>query len=136
QREIAILILESSVDIDSPKLTNVINIQATADSPETAQKIAEAYSEIYVKEHVRLYHTAGSFSFFEEQRDNLEAELAATEAELRNAMNDAELLSVEGRRGMLETQINEIETRKLNNERELISSLSKMNAIKERVDSL
>ena len=136
RREIAILSLENSVDIDSPKLTSVINITATADSPETAQKIVQAYTQAYVKEHVRLYHTAGSYLFFEEQRDELAKELATAEDELRITLNGAKLLSIDGRRGMLESQINELETRILNNERELTAARSKVAAIEERVAGL
>ena len=136
RREVAILILEGSVDIDSPKLTSVINIKASSDSPETAQKIVAAYSEVYMKEHVRLYHTAGSFSFFEDQRDKLVEELSAAEAELRNSMNDAELLSIDGRRGILENQIGEVENLLLSNERELKSAHSKVSSIKSQLEVL
>lgn len=121
--------LQNAVYISSPRTSTVVTVQGKGDSPEKARKIVATVVEVYLDEHMRMSRSLGSHDFLKQQAAELEAQLAAAQAELRGAKDRAGMASVDGRRTSLESQINALQTR-------MQQATADLSAAQARTDSL
>lgn len=101
--------LEKSVIITVPRKTSTIIIRCKAERPELAQQVVATLVSRYMDEHLRVHHTAGSYEFFQEQTSLLEKHWKETANQLREAKNRWNIVTVDGKRKLLEGQISDIE---------------------------
>lgn len=128
--ERAVSKLEKTLTCTSPKKSNVIIVKCKARDPRLAQQIVDTFVDAYLLRHAKANRTVGSHEFFVEQSDKLHEELAKTNEELRAAKNKIGLLSIDGQRENIQTQINGLEGAKLENTRALAASTAKVNSLK------
>lgn len=107
--ELAVMRLQSSLTIQSPKKTAVIVIHATSKTPEMAQAIARTVTETFMDEHLKASRIEGSFAFFEEK--TLEAETRLNELVDKRAqfMQERKLVSIEAGREALQQRLSAID---------------------------
>ena len=119
QKELAIHKLEQKTVCYAPKDSTVITIAAKAGSPRTAQKIAQTVVDVFLKEHVRINRTAGSFDFFVTQTERLGDLLRAAEQKLETKKNLHNILTIEGKREALQQELRDVELALLQTDRDL-----------------
>ena len=117
ESEKAIRKLANKIEVSSKTNSNIIAINVRAESPGLAQEITDALTGVFLREHLRVNRTPGSYEFFEEQVDSVLAELTAATAAQRDKKNEYELVTVEGKRDILEQQLREINLAALRTER-------------------
>jgi uncharacterized protein involved in exopolysaccharide biosynthesis len=120
----------------SPRKTNTINVACKAKSPAIAQRIVAKLVEVYLSEHVRVHHTPGSYEFFVEQTRVTKESWQADAARLREAKNKLSIVTIEGKRKELETQIGDIANRLLTNEADLRTAEAKIASLKQLIEQL
>jgi len=109
-RERAVHHLVSKCEAKAERNSDVITISYQAETPALAQQILATLIDAYLDEHVRLYHTPDSHAFFAEQAGLARQELVAAAEELREAKNEAGLISIEGQKKILLDEMGAIET--------------------------
>ena len=119
-----------------PKDSNVIVINCKSGDPHLSQSIAKAWTNAFLKEHLRLTRTEGSYDFFVEQADELRGQLEDVENRLTLLKSSSNLVSVEGQKQILETQMGGIRSRLLANQSRLQSSEAKVSELKKIVVDL
>ena len=135
-REKAIIQIRQTTEISVSKDSNVISISGKAQSPRLAQEIVTALSQSFLDEHLRLSRTRGSHAFFSEQTKLLDDQLMQATYELRDAKNLYGLLSIDGKRSMLEHHIEQVEDQVLKLETDLTYSEKKLHELQTTVHSL
>jgi uncharacterized protein involved in exopolysaccharide biosynthesis len=109
-RAAAIARLKGRVRIASPRQSTLVTISAEGGTPEEAQDVARAITDIYLDEHMRVSRPGGAFDFLSRQSSRLYDEFQRAQEELRDAKNEGGMASIDGRRTSLESQINDVET--------------------------
>jgi uncharacterized protein involved in exopolysaccharide biosynthesis len=132
----AVLQLEREVSVWSPRKTNTINVSCKAKTPAIAQQIVAKLVEVYLTEHVRVHHTAGSYEFFVEQTGVSQKAWQAAAVNLRETKNKLGIVTIEGRRKELEGQIGDIGTKLLTNEADLRTAEAKISSLQRLLDQL
>lgn len=120
----------------APRNSNVIEISCKAGHPGLAQKITAAWTDSFIKNHLKVSRTEGSNNFFIQQTSEIESRLAKTEDELGALRSASGLVSIEGHRKVLEDQAINIRTRSLANQSALEVSLAKSKKLEELVKSI
>ena len=115
--EFAVMLLKKKIVASLPRKSNVISIQCKARRPEQAQKILATFLDSYLTRHAKANSTPGSYDFFVDQSTLLREQLENATAELRQAKNATSLVTVEGQRQKLQTQIDSIEAARLVSQR-------------------
>lgn len=108
--ESAVLRLHDDVLVRRGKDSSVINLAYEAESPQAAQRIVQAYVDLFLEEHVRINRTPGSYQFFVDQQAKLRQEWEQAAAALRDAKNDLGVITIAGQREVLQRQIGEAES--------------------------
>jgi uncharacterized protein involved in exopolysaccharide biosynthesis len=70
-----------------------------------AQRILKAYLDAYFVRPFHVARSSSAYDFFMDQSEQLNQRLTSAKQELRDAKNEIGLVSIEGQRRMLETQI-------------------------------
>lgn len=135
-RERAITRLQKSIEVWSPKQSNVIGVAYEAESPQKAQKVVDTLIDTVRAEHSRVNSTPGSYEFFEEQTADTKAELDAALAKLRDAKIEFGIGSVDGRRETLQKQIGVNEQNIIDNATELSAVHAKINKLQHSLGDL
>jgi uncharacterized protein involved in exopolysaccharide biosynthesis len=128
--EKAVIKLQKTLVVTSPKKSNVVLIKCKANDPARAQRILSTFVSAYLVRHGQANRTVGSYEFFVDQSELLHNQLTKVQEELRDDKNLNGLLSIEGQRDNLEEQANLIEIARLENERALASSDQKIAAFR------
>jgi len=134
--ERAVTKLGKTLTCTSPRKSNVIIVKCKARDPRLAQQIVDTFVDAYLLRHAKANRTSGSHEFFVEQSDVLKKQLDETNEELRAAKNKTGLLSVDGQRENIQTQINGLEGAKLDSTRALAASSAKVKSLKEMLSQL
>jgi uncharacterized protein involved in exopolysaccharide biosynthesis len=132
----AVLQLEREVSVWSPRKTNTINVSCKAKSPAIAQQIVAKLVEVYLSEHVRVHHTAGSYEFFVEQTAVSKKAWQAAAAKFRESKNKLGIVTIDGKRKELEAQIGDIGGKLLTNEADLRTAEAKIASLKKLIEQL
>ena len=128
--------LEREVSVWSPRKTNTINVACKAKSPAIAQQIVAKLVEVYLAEHMRVHHTPGSYEFFVEQTAVSQKAWQSAAVKLRETKNRLSIVTIEGKRKELESQIGDIATKLLTNEAELKAAEAKIASLKKLLTDL
>lgn len=104
-RDRAIDTVVKSIDVEVPKLSNVVNITCKSQTPELARDVVASLVTAYMDEHVRVNSTAGAYDFFDDQTKVLRLQLESAVQAFRDAKNESGVLSVENQREMLHKQL-------------------------------
>ncbi len=136
EREIAIQKLQSSIQITSPKLSNIVTISANGGSADAAQQSVSVLTEVFVDEYMRINRTRGSHEFFAEQSSLLHARLMEAEQKLRQAKDHFGMLTIEGKQSSLEARIRFVEDQVLQNNVALAASEAKLSDLEATIASL
>jgi len=136
KREAAIRALMKSLSVTTPKKSTVIDIRCDTWSPELSQQIVASLMELYLQEHVRVNRVDGSYSFFQEQVELLERELADVNEQLRSTKSENALASIEGKRASLEQQLTVIELQITENQRQKSASEATIQSLRQTIERL
>ncbi len=131
KRENAIKKLRDAVHVSVGRGSNVIDISAESASPEFAQHILSTYLNAFQKQHIEVHHTSGSFEFFDAEAARAKKELEETNDRLADLKQKLGLVSIAGRRSILETQINELNRQLLDTETGLATVRTKLRSIRQ-----
>ncbi len=134
--ELAIHRLRKKTYFHAPKDSTVVTIAAKAGSPIVAQKIAQTFTETFLREHVRINRTEGSLDFFEAQTSNLGDQLLQAQTDLEREKNEHNILSVEGKREVLQNELRDVELDLLRTDRELVFARAKMRDLQAAAKSM
>lgn len=132
----AIRKLLSSLSVNSPEKSAIIDISYDAPSPLIAQKVVAEVMKQYVTQHIEVTQVGESFSFFEEQSRLLKKELDENAEALRQAKNEIGIATIEGKRAMLEAQMSSIEAKIIDTERELFTAAARVAKIRETIATI
>ena len=136
RQRLAVRKLLDAVSVSSPAKSSVIKIECAANRPELAQQIADSWAKIFLREHLRVTRTSGSYKFFCEQVASLEGQLEKTTKELKDIKNKTGLVTVAGQQKILEDQMIAIRALKIQNEASMSSHLGKIRAVNKTIDGI
>jgi uncharacterized protein involved in exopolysaccharide biosynthesis len=128
--------LEKNVTIAVPRKTSTIIIGCKAERPELAQQVVATLVSVYMDEHLRVHHTAGSYEFFKEQTQLLEQGWKQAANKLREAKNQWNIVTIDGKRKLLEGQISDIEGKLLATSGDLATAEAKIESLAGVIESL
>ena len=132
----AVQFLENNIEIWAPRKSNIITVRCKASRPGVAQQITARLVAIYREEYVRVHHTAGSYQFFDEQtRLSQEAWQAAAKS-LGAAKNKLGIVTIEGKKQQLQSEITDTDARLLANRSELKTAEARIASLEELIDGL
>ncbi len=135
-RERAIRHLKKRIGISAPRTTDVVSITYAASTPKLAQRVVQAWADVFMDEHVRLHRNEGSYEFFVEQEKLLQQQFDEATTALSTAKNEFGIVTVPGQQRILERQIEETERNILFKTTQLAASDAKIRALQERVADL
>ncbi len=121
-----VVLLEKSMQVFSPKRSNVIVLRCEAESPQLAQAINAAYLAVYRHVHSSASRTHGSFEFFVEQEALLREKRQEATGKLRDAKDGLGIATLAGRRTLLETQLTDVERNLFGSQTEVAASRARM----------
>jgi len=125
-RERAVIKIERNLAVDAENNSTLITTSYDAETPQLAQLVVQTLIEVYEDEHLRLHRTTGSKEFFTQQHDEIKVKLDDSLDKLRIARNRLNLVSIESRRGTLESRMGQIELA-------LYSNLQQLAVVRARV---
>ena len=128
--------LEKSVSIAVPRKTSTIIIGCKSERPELAQQVVATLVSLYMDEHLRVHHTAGSYEFFQEQTQLLEKRWKESANRLREAKDQWSIVTIDGKRKLLEGQISDIEGKLLATSGDLATAEAKIESLAGVIGSL
>lgn len=134
--ESAIVYLERHMDVEAEHDSTLIAIRIQAKTPQLAQRITSKLIDIYQQEHLRMHRTSGSKEFFSEQHDALRQQLDRAVDELRVAKNRLNIVSLESRRGTLESRLAGLEVNRNETLRELAGVQARVAALKSQIAAM
>lgn len=135
-RQQSLKMLEKAIEIWAPKRSSVIAVRAKADSPELAQAIVAEVLSAFRDEHVRVNRTQGSHEFFVEQEKVLKDRWQTASNKLRTTKDSMGVASIEGKRNMLQQQLNDIESRMISVNADLASNKAKTESLRKTIANL
>ncbi|MCA9128647.1 MAG: hypothetical protein KDB22_16285, partial [Planctomycetales bacterium] len=109
ERELAVMELTKSIDIDSERRSTVLSIHALSSTPTMAQAIANAISSEFIDQHLEVTHSLGSFEFFVRQAEEAAVELEHLSSEKNLYLQANQLVDVAANRQLLVEQLGRIE---------------------------
>lgn len=128
-REQAIQKLNQSLGVEVAKKSAVIQLFCTAKSPELAQRLLDSVVEAFLKQHLRVNRSEGSYEFFEQQLKQNQQQLELASERLRDAKNSMGVVSIDSKRQILEEKIGHID-------RELLNAQTRLTAVESGVEKL
>jgi uncharacterized protein involved in exopolysaccharide biosynthesis len=126
--------IERNLEVTAERGSTVIVCHYEAASPELAKAVMEAIVAEYRQEHLRVHRNQDSLTFFVEQQDELRNHLDEVTEQVRDAQNELELASIEGRRGTLEQQLHHVELAQYDAEQERTAAESRIDELERQLD--
>jgi uncharacterized protein involved in exopolysaccharide biosynthesis len=106
----AIKLVESGLNAEALKNSNIITISFAAENRKLAQKTMNKLIEFFLEKHMTVYRPAGSYEFFDEQTAETRKNLARAEEKLRELKNSTGIASLEEQRKVLLQRISDLQT--------------------------
>lgn len=104
-REEAIKAVMENTDVSVEAKTDIINVTYDAPSRPLAQRALDAMLQFYLEEHIRVHSAQATPQFFEQQTEELRAELAARERKLDAFRRENGITTIERQKEVLLNQI-------------------------------
>lgn len=101
-------IVQSQLQIEVPKNSNIINITFDGIDPVVSQEFLRRLTEAYLARHVEIHRSVGAYEFLSQQTDQLRARLAETEEELRKIKYSEGIVSIEAAKENVAARIEEL----------------------------
>ncbi|MHC4609134.1 MAG: GumC family protein, partial [Planctomycetota bacterium] len=130
-REKAVLGVMQDLEIEVLKESNILSISFEAQSPILAQQVVEKLIEFYLEKHISVYRTLGSYQFFAEQSNELQASLAQFEIDLRDLKNETGISALAEQTQILLKRISDLKREKEQVDAELAASEARVQALRE-----
>jgi uncharacterized protein involved in exopolysaccharide biosynthesis len=124
-----VLTVTQSLEAEAVEDSNIIAISYKAWDPKLARDVLQEIINVFLHKHLEIHRSPGSFKFFQEQTNQLQADLVRTEKELKELKNEVGLVSFEEQRTILSDQVGALQT-------ELGSVLSSVASSKARIEDL
>jgi uncharacterized protein involved in exopolysaccharide biosynthesis len=109
--ESAIKYVSSAIDIESPKESYLIQIDAKAHDPFIARDIVQRVMEEYQVVHLEAHKPSRSFGFFDDQVADLRHRVQQLENKKRDELNRRNILSVESERQLIHDRVSSVTNR-------------------------
>jgi polysaccharide biosynthesis protein PslE len=136
EREKAIQAIGKSVGIYAKQKSNVIAVSYLARSPQQAQQIVSAIVDEYLQEHQRIHATPGSFNFFVDQAAIFSDKVDNSQKKLTDAKNEMGLVTLDGKRQLIEGKIQKISTEQLTAQTAASASTARVEALEHLINGL
>ncbi|MEM6691189.1 MAG: GumC family protein [Planctomycetota bacterium] len=104
-RERAMITLQEGLKVEASKSSSVVAISFRSKSPQLAQAVTAAWVEAYRREHATMNSIAGSYDFLSTEYSELQDELRLARDRFRNRKTEFGVVSIEGRRETLDTEM-------------------------------
>jgi uncharacterized protein involved in exopolysaccharide biosynthesis len=85
--------LETKLQAEPLKKTNLINVTYQSQDPELAARVLNTLSSLYLEKHLAVHRLPGAFDFFQKQTERYRNELTANEEHLLRFNTDTGLVS-------------------------------------------
>lgn len=135
-REQALVQLARSLSVGASKRSNVITIHSEAKSPELAQRLVAALLKSCLEQHVVINRTAGAHDFFYEQAREAEQRAEIASAKLRDAKNEAGLVSVDSQRQILQSESIQVNGQILAVESSLVAARTRIGSLRAMIEKM
>ncbi|MCA9235849.1 MAG: hypothetical protein KDA44_10280 [Planctomycetales bacterium] len=135
-KEEAIIAVERNLRIEAEYESTVIVATYDAETPKLSQQVLDAIVEVFCEEHLRLHNTAGSKSFFEQQRDRLQKQVEEAVAAMRDGKNRMGLTSIESRRGTLENRLASIQLNRVAVTQSLQAAVAEIDRLEDQIAAM
>jgi uncharacterized protein involved in exopolysaccharide biosynthesis len=112
-KERAVDALSQSIKVSGARNSNVLSVACQAKDPQLARQLMETFLEAYQHQHWAANRTAGSFDFFAAQTTQLKQQLDYANSRLRDAKNEASLVSIPVEQQALQTQLTQVESARM-----------------------
>lgn len=134
--EQAVSALQGDLKVSLAKKSTTINITVRAQTPELARDIVRTVIDEYQKMHILAYRSGGSFDFFDQQFEEQEELLIASEKLLRKTKNENGILTLPGGQAALENELSNIRQIQRTALAELNGAKAKLDEIEMRAGSM
>jgi uncharacterized protein involved in exopolysaccharide biosynthesis len=135
-RDAAVLACMKSLNVESARRSNIVQVSYDAHSPELAKQVAACFVEFFVEDHSRLYRSVGSCEFFADQAAKTRANLELSEQKLRDFKNESGLASPTEQRGLLVGRISAMEAEISRIEATRAASSAKVAVLRQKLSTL
>jgi uncharacterized protein involved in exopolysaccharide biosynthesis len=134
-RQRRIVALQNGINAEPVKKSDVIQISFRSYDPTHAMKVVDATTEAYIDYRARIYRASGAVDFFDEQIEVAKRNLDELESALKEYRQQEALLSYERQETILANKLFEFETSLTSVRKDIISTESKLNNIREYMAS-
>lgn len=107
--ELAVKKLAQSLSVDGGTKSSIILLEMESKSPQAAQRILQAFIDVYRELHVRVNRAQENYAFFANQTERLHDQLQQARQRMQQAKDQQGLVSIEVRKTNLQDQISNIE---------------------------
>lgn len=128
-RERAVAKVMEGIAVEVEKRTNIINVKYEDKTPEQAQETLGQLIEFYLDRHIEVYSAQARPQFFEDQSEQLEADLLEKEKQRDAFRAQYGISTIEAQKESLLKQISDTES-------ELATTAADISATKAHLDSL
>jgi uncharacterized protein involved in exopolysaccharide biosynthesis len=135
-RDLAILGVIKSLEIDTLKASNIITINFQTESRKLAQETINKLIGFYLDKHVNVHNTPGSFEFFTKETDQFRDSLVKVEDNLKNLKNRTGIASLVEQRNILLARVGRLQQALEETESALATSSAKVRALENSLAQL
>lgn len=135
-RELAIMNLSSSTDISAERGTTVVTIEASAETPEMAQAIAQTTAEEFIDENLSITHNSGASAFFVEQVEEANQHLENLSTKRVEYLQDRDVVDVAAKRNILVDQLGVIEGEIITTQASLEQVTAEISDVEQKLKSM
>ncbi|MEM9352748.1 MAG: GumC family protein [Planctomycetota bacterium] len=135
-REKAIQTLSKNAYIYHARKSHFLAVNCRGRSPQQAQWFAKAISDEYLREHRRIHKTQGSYDFFVGQAELFSRRLSDASDRLRQAKSENQLASIEGKRTLVESQLQKVIAEQQSAETLLAANRARIDALERLIAGL
>ncbi len=136
RRETAVRELLDNVRINAPRESTVISVYCLSPTPEASQRIAQTYTEEFIRRRLDIAYTGGARDFFTRQVDALEERLQQASAYRASFLQEHQLVSVESNLRVLTGQLDLVEQDILTSESELRQAQAEVADLRVRIEEI
>ncbi|WP_197168086.1 GumC family protein [Neorhodopirellula pilleata] len=104
-QELAVRRIQSSVKIEAAAKSTVISIHSKSKTPEMAQAIVAAMTDVFLDEQLQVARTRGSLDFFQSQVAKVEQQLNRLQADRSDFMQEHEIVSLADSRDLMKDKL-------------------------------
>lgn len=116
--------------------SNIIDLSFLAHSPQLAREVLETLINLYMERHINVHKGQVTTKFFEEQKKRLLAEIQKREEKLKEFCDQRGIVSMEGQKEALFTQINSLRSDIIDSDNKISSSYARIALLEKKLRKL